>query len=123
MLRQIMYSSYAIRPLSPTAIELLLRKSRRTNGANEITGLLIHSKTRFIQIFEGPPPAVSDLLAKIENDHRHHAMRIIHDRRSAFRAFPDWEMGFEDNPKPTANDVVVQSMIQMLNALPVTKAA
>ncbi|MCJ7420439.1 BLUF domain-containing protein [Sphingomicrobium astaxanthinifaciens] len=123
MLRQIMYSSYATSPMSPTSIELLLRKARRANETNEITGLLIHSKSRFIQIFEGPSHAVNDLLRKIECDPRHHSMKIIHDRRSAFRAFPDWEMGFEDNPSPTANDVVVQSMIRMLNSLPVAKAA
>ncbi|MCJ7420427.1 BLUF domain-containing protein [Sphingomicrobium astaxanthinifaciens] len=123
MLRQIVYTSLVTCPLTPAAIELLLLKARRANALSDVTGLLIHSNSRFLQILEGPNDAVVALYAKIEEDKRHHSLRLIDDRHTAFRAYPDWQMAFEDNPNPNTNDVVLKSLIRMMNHIPIDKVA
>ena len=57
-----------------------------------ITGLLYTEEGAFLQAIEGPPDSMSDLLARLYDDERHHALEILVDRSIEQREFGDWTM-------------------------------
>jgi hypothetical protein len=65
MIYQLLYISSATRPMLRIDIESILFTARKHNIRNEITGMLIASEKRFIQILEGEDHA-SVILREIE---------------------------------------------------------
>ncbi|MBV8685116.1 MAG: BLUF domain-containing protein [Alphaproteobacteria bacterium] len=62
------------------------------NALDGITGLLAFDGTRFLQILEGAPEAIDDLMARLHADRRHSAIEIRHEQAIARRSFPEWSM-------------------------------
>ena len=74
------YTSVQSRPLGPETIDTLVRHSRESNRANDITGVLLHVGATFFQVLEGPRDQVDKLYQKILVDPRHtHVTRIIYE--------------------------------------------
>lgn len=94
MLRQIIYVSAAIVPFSDRELAVLLEQSRVRNAATGLTGMLVYDQGSFLQVLEGSPAGIADLLARIERDRRHHRFSIRSDSPIAERQFGDWAMGF-----------------------------
>ncbi len=90
----LVYTSVATEPLEPGDLFALLDTSRRNNGRDGLTGLLLHHADRFIQVLEGPAAAVRSRMAVITADGRHRKVRVLFDEESASRQFPEWSMGF-----------------------------
>ena len=57
-----------------------------------ITGLLIFNGTHFLQILEGIPQAIDDLVEKLRRDARHSGLEVRDERFVEKRSFPDWSM-------------------------------
>jgi hypothetical protein len=93
---QILYVSRAVQGFSPSDLLDLLQLSRRNNARQGITGLLMHRQQVFLQLLEGPRPAVEFLLARLRTDSRHTDLTILAERQVQARYFPDWAMGFEE---------------------------
>lgn len=85
MIRQVVYLSTA--RSSDAELTAILETARARNGENGITGLLAHGGNLFLQILEGAPQAIDDLMAKIGADSRHRSVRVLQDIRIDARDF------------------------------------
>lgn len=90
----LVYTSTASQPFRETALEHLLAVCRRRNDGQGITGLLLHRDGRFIQVLEGHPDTVAELVDIIRSDSRHHDLRVLLEEPITERRFPDWTMGY-----------------------------
>ena len=93
MIQQLVYISTMRMPMIEPEFEEILRVSRRNNGRDGVTGLLVVGRNRFLQLLEGPPEAVTATYARIRADKRHYAAVVIEGREVEQRACADWTMG------------------------------
>lgn len=94
MLYSLIYRSQASRALHEVTLPPLLRKARLHNERTRLGGLLLYANGEFMQVLEGPEPALSQLYARIQADPRHYAVRTLAYGPIAERAFPDWRMAY-----------------------------
>ncbi|GAB3854837.1 hypothetical protein GCM10028822_25170 [Hymenobacter terrigena] len=94
MLYTLIYRSQASRAVHEVTLPPLLRKARLHNERSRLGGLLLHANGEFMQVLEGPEPALSQLYARIQADPRHYAVRTVAYGPIAERAFPDWRMAY-----------------------------
>ncbi|WP_452226219.1 BLUF domain-containing protein [Lacinutrix cladophorae] len=100
-LRRLVYSSQATTPFSKRDLLNLLHDSRGYNTIDNISGVLMHSKGFFIQVIEGEPEIIDDLLFRIRKDSRHTKIKIIYDNLVNNRLFKNWAMGCADFDDPS----------------------
>ena len=74
------------------SLSQILAASRRNNGRDDITGLLYHDGTRFLQALEGPKDKVEEAFQRIKADERHRAVVVLSRRDVDAREFGPWEM-------------------------------
>jgi hypothetical protein len=91
---QLIYTSEAAEGLTESGLEKILAHSRQKNALLDITGILLHSNGRFIQVLEGSCEAVLHLYERIQADQRHEAVRVFSKRHVLEREFAEWSMGF-----------------------------
>ena len=111
---QIVYISTARRPFSKSELEEVLATSRRNNGRDEVTGLLVAGGRRFLQALEGPEPAVVAAFERIKADPRHFAVVPISIKHVERREFGDWSMGYETGGVGGAGDL--RALVEQLVA-------
>jgi hypothetical protein len=70
----------------------ILSDARRLNAANDVTGALICRADLYLQLLEGPKPAVEATFARIARDDRHLEVQRLVSRPIEKRLFPDWAM-------------------------------
>jgi hypothetical protein len=90
----VVYASAATVPFTEDDLAVLLARSRRTNRAAGITGLLVHAADQFMQVLEGPAASVRMLLARIAADPRHTGAWVLAEEQVETRSFADWAMGY-----------------------------
>jgi hypothetical protein len=91
-LKSLTYTSLARLDLQASDIEAIHRTAREVNALEGITGLLIFNGTHFLQIIEGAPDAIDDLVERLRRDPRHQGVEIRDERQVDERSFPDWSM-------------------------------
>ena len=91
-LKSLTYTSFARLDLGDADIAAIHRTAREVNALNGITGLLIFNGTHFLQIVEGPEPAIDELMGRLRDDPRHLQLEIRDEREIEERQFPDWSM-------------------------------
>ena len=92
-------------------LERMVALARERNAGVGITGLLILSGKRFLQVLEGPVPFVNELLGKIIRDERHTRFELLSYEQVALPLFHDWSMTvlrLEDVPAPTRDILVAK---------------
>lgn len=89
------YLSTAVAAFSIADLADVLSVSRRRNGADDLTGMLLYADGHFIQTLEGPDDLVRATFARVERDSRHRSVLVALEQTIETRAFPDWSMGFE----------------------------
>ncbi len=82
--------------MSNEALTELLEKSARNNLRKEITGLLLLSGNRFVQVLEGDSQVVNELYGKIFQDARHHQVELLSYELTETAYFSDWSMRLVD---------------------------
>jgi hypothetical protein len=92
-LRQILYRSRAIR--RPDTGEIL-EVSKRNNGMDGVTGILLFDGAAFVQVLEGPSSSVAACYERIRTDPRHTDVTILSDIELEEREFPYWSMEMRD---------------------------
>nr|WP_315457259.1 BLUF domain-containing protein [uncultured Sphingorhabdus sp.] len=94
-LTQIIYSS---KPFGFTASVLddILTVSRARNARDDITGTLICRGDMYLQLIEGPDPAIAATYERIIADDRHLEIDLLVSRPVSARLFPQWAM--RDDP-------------------------
>lgn len=97
---QILYCSLLREPMTDAAIEALAQSAARLNRMDRITGVLMHSDGVFVQLIEGPAPAVQHLWERLLRDQRHYGIvQLLHRREAEQRTCENWDMRrvqFED---------------------------
>ena len=101
----LVYVSSATRLLSHADLLKLLHTSRRNNQRAQITGVLLYDDGNFLQAVEGPDQAIRDLYRRLEEDDRHHHLRIVLEEPIEERQFPQWSMGFVPQRAIPAKDL------------------
>ena len=98
-MEQIIYISTA-RSAFPDSgmVRAILETSRRNNARDQLSGLLLVGGRRFLQVLEGPSEAIDAAYRRIKDDPRHFALVELSRREIKERSFPDWAMGYEDQP-------------------------
>jgi hypothetical protein len=91
-LKSLTYTSLARLDLEAGDLEAIQRTAREVNALEGITGLLIFNGTHFLQIIEGSPEAIDDLVERLRRDPRHNGFEIRDERTIDERSFPDWSM-------------------------------
>ena len=91
-LKTLTYTSLARLDLEERDLLEILTVARDLNAIDGITGLLIFNGTHFLQVLEGAPDALDELLERIRRDSRHSDVEVREERPIEGRSFPDWSM-------------------------------
>ena len=88
------YVSTEAAPFSQIDLVELLAVARNANEERGVTGLLLYREGCFYQVLEGNEFSVNKTLSKIEQDPRHHSVRVLFKGETESREFAGWQMGF-----------------------------
>lgn len=92
-LEQLVYISTATAPTGPiTDISDIVREAKRHNPANNVTGALAFTESRFVQILEGSHGSLDVLILKLMIDPRHRDLIFIDRAKIRTRSFGAWSM-------------------------------
>lgn len=103
MYRQI-YISTAHDDMTPQALDAILSVAQYKNTMRGITGILLYSERRFLQVLEGDKAAVEERFQVICRDPRHTEVTTVSSRAITARDFPHWSMGFVAEPNQSVSD-------------------
>ena len=90
----IIFVSTATSMLSELALFELLCTTRARNERRGLTGLLLYSDGRFMEVLEGPESDVREVFESILRDPRHKNVDLLRFEWLEQRHFLDWRMGF-----------------------------
>lgn len=94
---RLIYKSIATAEIvSNDTLRDLTEKAAKANAEHRITGLLLLSGNRFLQVLEGPYREVNRLFGNIVRDARHHDIELIAFEPLESAYFPDWTMRLVD---------------------------
>lgn len=93
MLAQLVYVSNRKKKPAENEIEEILDACKRNNPALGITGALLYSDKKFMQLVEGENKVIMELYDKIKGDTRHENCVMLSYMSIKERAFPSWHMG------------------------------
>ncbi len=96
MLSQLVYVSNRQANCSKQEIEKILGSCQTNNASLDITGVLLYSKTKFIQYLEGDSRELLGLYDKIKGDKRHEKAMIISYGPISVKQFPSWQMAAKE---------------------------
>jgi hypothetical protein len=93
MLSQLVYVSNRKANCSQEEIEKILESCKKNNPPLNITGVLLYSDIKFIQLVEGESKVIMALYDKIKLDVRHTTPMMISYSPIKEKSFPSWHMG------------------------------
>ncbi|WP_426020308.1 BLUF domain-containing protein [Brevundimonas sp. DWR2-3-1b1] len=99
MIDRLVYRSHAVAILPEVALDRIFRSSLSKNARMNITGALGFSQQTYIQLLEGSPFAIDELVKTLVADTRHTQLRILLRGSSERRLLPDWSMARVDLAK------------------------
>jgi hypothetical protein len=88
---QIIYTSQPF-GFDDATLNNVLLDARRCNDRDDITGALLCRQDIYLQLLEGPEPAVQAAYKRIENDDRHLDIVLRSNRSVTERLFGRWAM-------------------------------
>jgi len=91
-LKSLTYTSLAAIDLKAEDLEAIHRTARDINALEAVTGMLIFNGVHFLQIIEGAPNAIDDLVERLRRDPRHSGLEIRDEHEIEERSFPSWSM-------------------------------
>ncbi len=91
-LKSLTYTSLARLDLTAEDLEAIHRTARELNALDGISGMLLFNGTHFLQIIEGAPHAIDELVERLRRDPRHSGLEIRDEREVERRSFPEWSM-------------------------------
>ena len=86
------YLSKPVNPFTDADWDDIESKSVEANNSRDVTGLLIVSGDRILQILEGREDAVRELYTKIEADRRHTVIKLVCAVEDEVRLLLTWSM-------------------------------
>ncbi|WP_426059890.1 BLUF domain-containing protein [Hymenobacter sp. B1770] len=97
---QLLYRSRATTLPTEADLQRLLDQSREWNAEASITGLLLYSNGRYVQVLEGPQTEVQALYARILRDPRHTQVATLSEGLGPARRFAAWRMALGNVAQP-----------------------
>lgn len=91
-LNSVMYKSRCTTVADLEMVNSILVTSTRNNSANGITGVLIATRTHFLQVLEGEFEALNETFERISRDTRHDKIQLISFAEIEERRFSEWSM-------------------------------
>jgi hypothetical protein len=91
-LKCLTYTSLAALDLGEEQLLEIHATARDFNAIDGITGLLIFDGIHFLQMVEGPPVAIDDLLERLRRDQRHSGLEVRDEHYAEERLFSGWSM-------------------------------
>ena len=91
-MNSLIYKSHCKSLANWDLVESILDSSNRNNPANGITGVLVVTKTHFLQVLEGPFEPLNATFERIARDTRHEGIQLISFTEIRERRFADWAM-------------------------------
>ena len=95
-LYRLVYTSFRKPVCTDTEIKNILAACKKNNPKRSVTGILLHSRSRFLQYIEGSKKDVEELYQLIHADPRHTSVNQRNFEAITARIFPTWEMGYFD---------------------------
>lgn len=92
MLSQLVYLSIRDTSCSNEEVSQILEASVANNGKRDITGVLVYSQTKFLQVLEGNQHHIMTLFDQIKKDQRHSNALLLSAKQIDTRYFPSWQM-------------------------------
>lgn len=89
---QLLYVSTAAQGLAQNDLDDIVGGAVARNASLEVTGSLYYNGRNFMQLLEGPAPAVHDLMDSIRRDPRHSGVVVIKELTGSSSAFAAWNM-------------------------------
>jgi hypothetical protein len=96
MLSQLVYVSTRSSTCTSQEIEKILTSCKKNNPSLGITGILLYTDKKFIQLVEGDAKVILDLYDKIKMDKRHSNAMMITYNPIKEKSFPSWHMASRD---------------------------
>lgn len=96
MLSQLVYLSIRNPDCSQELVSQILEVSQKNNSKTDITGALIYSQTKFLQVLEGEENQLIALFHKIKKDCRHSSILLLSSKPIEKRYFPSWQMASKE---------------------------
>lgn len=96
----LLYRSRATTPPTEADLQHLLEHARKRNARDGLTGLLLYSDGRYVQVLEGAEDAVWAAYARIRRDPRHTQVVTLSEGLGPARHFPDWRMAHGNVARP-----------------------
>lgn len=94
--RQVIITSHSTLNFNTRDLTNMLLSSLTRNARDNITSLLLVYKQYYMQVIEGSPHNIEDLLTRLRGDSRMNNVTVIRDTMVDHRDFGDWLMGFKD---------------------------
>lgn len=116
----VFYRSQARPGFSQADLDALLDWSRRYNAEHGLTGLLLYSDERFVQVLEGSETAVRTLFTRIQQDTRHTQVVTLSEGPGPQRWFAEWNMALGHVETLELNHVLGTMEAQTPVLLPIT---
>jgi len=91
-LNSIIYKSRCSGVADLDLVNSILASSTKNNAENDVTGILIATKTHFLQVLEGEFEALNKTFERISRDDRHKDVQLISFAEIMERRFSEWAM-------------------------------
>jgi len=89
-------------PARDAKVREIAAQSARRNADTLLSGTLVYVKDSFVQVLEGPAPAVERTFEAICCDFRHEDVKLIDLVPVKERVFPEWSMAFRGGEDQTS---------------------
>ena len=96
-MRRIIYCSIAAPDLDRAGLFNLLYHARRANERRGMSGILLRSEQRFLQVLEGPTWKLCAAFAAIRRDVRHSQVEVLDERLIPSATFGRWRIRYFDD--------------------------
>ncbi len=93
MMVRLVYVSRSGTAVDRRLIDAIISRSKNTNPAVGVTGVLCYTGELFMQVLEGGREAVNRLYNDIARDERHREVTLIEYTEITERQFANWTMG------------------------------
>jgi hypothetical protein len=89
---RLIYKSRSRTPVDWALVESIIGSSDKNNPVQDITGVLLATRTHFLQVIEGSFESVNTLFDTIARDPRHEALQLVSFSSVERRAYENWAM-------------------------------
>ncbi|MDB2687198.1 methyl-accepting chemotaxis protein, partial [Mariniblastus sp.] len=108
---RLVYTSVKTENCDAAAVDAIVETAKAKNPSSDLTGMLLHTETRFLQVLEGPADNVAMTYELITQDDRHKACHVRYCEPISERHFGEWSMGASNVSELEASNSIAGAML------------